>query len=1771
MYEPGEQMLELVRSEAAAVLGCPIEDVPADRPFADLGFDSLTALELADRLTAATGAALPGTLAFDYPTPAALAAYLIGMEKPEQIAEKADRFHEEPIAIVSMSCRYPGGVATPEEFWELLSAGRDAIGPFPDDRGWDTGIYDPDGDRPGSSYVRHGGFLDGAGDFDTSFFGLSPRDALATDPQQRLMLELSWEALERAGITPHNLRGSDTGVFTGVIASDYATRIADLPAETDGFVLVGNAPSVVSGRVAYTLGLEGPALSVDTACSSSLVALHLAVRALRAGECSLALAGGVTVLGSPLVFTEFSRQRGLAPDGRCKSFAAAADGTGWAEGAGVLLLERLSDARRHGHPVLALIRGSAVNSDGASNGLTAPNGPAQQRLIRLALGDAGLRPSDVDAIEAHGTGTRLGDPIEAQALQAVYGHGRERPLWVGSVKSNIGHAQAAAGVAGVIKLVLSLHNGQLPRTLHVDEPTPFVDWSLGRLELLTSARAWPAADEPRRAAVSSFGISGTNAHVILEEAPPAGPPARPTGRGVTPLPLSARTETALRAQARRWADHLAQHPGLWPDEVAAAAVRRTSFERRAVVFDPAGLGALAEGTPTPAVITGTASEGRLALLFPGQGAQRVGMGRELAKAVPEFAAAMDEICAELDRHLDRPMRSIIDGDADLLEQTGYTQPAMFAIEAALFRLIQAWGVKPGFLLGHSIGELTAAYAGGALSLVDACRLVAARGGLMQALPPIGAMVAIQATPDEVSPLLDGDVALAAVNGPRSVVVSGTREATDRLAAAFAEQGRRTTRLRVSHAFHSPLMEPMLAELSAVERDTSARESAIPVVSNVTALPMTTIEPGYWVRHAREPVQFARSIGWLREQGVTNFLEVGPGGVLSGMTLDCLGESGVDSAAIPLLAQGRGEVESVLEALARLHVRGPAVDWGVVNRGPWHRAAALPTYPFQRRRFWLGAGSHALLPTAVELPGPDGEQSVALTGRLSRQAQPWLTDHAINQTVILPSTAFAEIALQAGDRVGVPHVEQLSIEEPLILPEHGEIALRAVVTAEPDGRWRLAIHGRTEPGGWIRHATGRLTAQSPGGTARLKLWPPPGAVEADVAGLYSRMADRGYDYGPAFRCLRRAWTRGEEVFAEVSLPAGLAEQASRYRIHPALLDAALHALGLDGEDTVVPFHWTDLTVYSAGATGLRVRLTRQGGTASLALADQTGTPVGTGVVALRPVATARKRAGYSVAWRPVDAVEPQPGSVTWLDEIGEHVPETVFVRAPSNVEHALLLIQRWLADFTAARLVLVTRPGDLAHAAVWGLVRSAQSEHPGRFALIDTDEDVLLAEAAATGEPQLAVRDGLLTVPRLVPAAHVDEARPWDPEGTVLITGGTGALGLLIARHLVSARGVRHVLLVSRGGMSKVEEELPEPIRVAACDAADPRALAELLASIPAEHPLTAVLHLAGVLDDAVVEAQTPERIGAVMRPKAGAAWHLHELTKDLDLAAFICFSSAASILGSPGQSGYSAANAYLDALALHRRELGLPGQSLAWGLWDLPDGMTAALDPGALRRMRRVGLPAMSPERGLALFDSAIESAAPLLVLADVDTAQMATQTGWAVPAPLRELVVPRAVAKAAAEAEVELSGLPREEQDRVLRELVLTEVARVLGHASPSEVDTSRSMADLGFDSLTAVELRNRLAAATGLRLAATVAFDHPSIPALVTHLRAELAPENATTALGVLADLTRLESAVAELTMDGVTRMRLAESLTRLLSTVERRADVIAAAQDDFFDLTG
>ncbi|RSS55942.1 SDR family NAD(P)-dependent oxidoreductase [Streptomyces sp. WAC01280] len=2272
--EQQRRVQELVREHLAVVLNHPSpEAVDTSRAFRDLGFDSLTAVELRNRLKNATGLALPATLVFDYPTPRTLADFLLAEILGEQAggAESlpADNgVTDEPVAIVGMACRLPGGVASPEDLWRLVAGGGDAISGFPEDRGWDVeGLYDPDPDASGRTYCRAGGFLDHAGEFDAAFFGISPREALAMDPQQRLLLETSWEAVEDAGIDPTSLQGQQVGVFAGTNGPHYEPLLRNTAEDLEGYVGTGNAASIMSGRVSYSLGLEGPAVTIDTACSSSLVALHLAVQALRKGECGLALAGGVTVMSTPTTFVEFSRQRGLAEDGRSKAFAASADGFGPSEGVGMLLVERLSDARRNGHRVLAVVRGSAVNQDGASNGLTAPNGPSQQRVIRRALADARLTPNDVDVVEAHGTGTRLGDPIEAQALIATYGQGRdaEQPLRLGSLKSNIGHTQAAAGVSGIIKMVQAMRHGVLPKTLHVDRPSDQIDWSAGTVELLTEAMDWPEKTDGglRRAAVSSFGISGTNAHVVLEEAPapaPAStstsdsdsdsdsegtPAVEPSAGGVVPWVVSAKTAGALDAQLGRLAAFADARTDVDSGAVARVlAGGRAQFDHRAVAIGT-GRDDLATALAAPeGLVRGVASGvGRVAFVFPGQGTQWAGMGAELLDVSEEFAEAMAECEKALAPYVDWSLEAVVrqTEGAPSLERVDVVQPVTFAVMVSLARVWQRHGVTPQAVIGHSQGEIAAACVAGALTLDDAARVVTLRSqSIATHLAGKGGMLSLALSEAAVlERLVDFDgLSVAAVNGPTATVVSGDPVQIQELADACEADGVRARIIPVDYASHSTHVESIESELAEVLAGLTPQTPRVPFFSTLEGAWITgpVLDGTYWYRNLRHRVGFAPAVDTLAtDEGFTHFIEVSAHPVLTMALPETV-------TGLGTLRREQGGQTRLITSLAEAWANGLPVDWtSLLPATTTTRHPDLPTYAFQTERYWprpdlsatgditsagLGAAEHPLLGAAVPLADSDG---ALLTGSLSLRTHPWLADHAVSGTVLLPGTAFVELAFRAGDQVGCDLVEELTLDAPLVLPRRGAVRVQLSVGAgDESGRRTFALYAHPEDASgeavWTRHATGVLAVRTQGATpaADTEAWPPAGAEPVDVDGLYERFAASGYGYGPLFQGVRGVWRRGDEVFADVALPAEVAgAEGARFGLHPALLDAAVQAAGAGGafgEGTRLPFAWSGLSLYAVGATALRVRLAPVGpDTVSLTAADATGQPVlAADSLTVLPVDPAQLAALgdptpdslHVLEWTAWDgaAQAALPGTVVLgadadgfaaalraggtevlgfpdLASLAQAVgagetpaPTTVLAACPApgpgGPEHvrealhgALGLMQAWLADerFTDARLVLVTRdavaarPGDAllstGQAAVWGLGRSAQTESPGRIVLLDLSSGALgdtLAAALGSDEPQLAVRDGALLVPRLaratasgaagglaalpLPAApalwrlepgtdgslesltaapgdadslapeplgpgqvriavratglnfrdvlialgmypdpalmgtegagvvtatgpgvthlapgdrvmgllsgayapvvvadartvarmpegwtfaqaasvpvvfltavyalrdladikpgerllvhsaaggvgmaavqlarhwgvevhgtaspgkwealrrlglddahisssrdldfeavfrttsggagmdvvlnslarefvdaslrllgpggrfvemgktdvrdaekvaadhpgvgyrafdlgeagperigemlaevlalfesgvlehlpvaawdvrrardafrHVSQARHTgkvvltmpsglDPEGTVLVTGGTGALGGIVARHVVNEWGVRRLLLVSRRGPDAPGaaelvaglEALGAEVSVAACDVADRDSLTGLLAGVPAGHPLTAVVHTAGVLSDGTVPSMTTADVEHVLRPKVDAAFLLDELTSASDLAAFVMFSSAAAVFGGAGQGAYAAANAALDALAFRRRAAGLPALSLGWGLWAENSGMTGGLSDTDRSRLARSGATPMDSALTLSLLDAAMRRDDPALVPISLDVTALRAQERDGMLAPLLSgltrgsraggapVTQRRTAAGGPAEGDTDLAGrlaaMPADDRAAHLRDLVRTHVATVLGHGTPSRVDTERAFRDTGFDSLTAVELRNRLNAATGLRLPATLVFDHPTPGELAAHLLDELAAgagaawtdgsgsgsgsgsegsatDRQTTA--ALAELDRLEGVLASLAPAAGGRPELAARLRALAAALgddgDDATDLDEASDDDLF----
>ncbi|MFB9683539.1 SDR family NAD(P)-dependent oxidoreductase [Amycolatopsis plumensis] len=1786
------QVADLVLATAAAVLGhADADGIDPAATFKDLGFDSVSVVELRTRLQATTGRKLPTTLLFDFPSPAHLITHL--RAQPDDVAppEEMKPRQDDPIAIVAMGCRFPGGITTPAELWDLVAAGGEAVTELPANRGWDLDTLLGDA-GPGSCATRFGGFLHDADRFDPAFFGLSPREALAMDPQQRVLLEISHEAIERAGLG--SLEGTDTGVFVGAMAMDYGPRLHEPTGLVDGHRLTGTSPSVASGRIAYTYGLRGPALTVDTACSSSLVAIQLAADALHRGDCSLALAGGVTVMAAPGNLVDFTRQNGLSADGRAKAFSADADGTAFAEGAGMLVLERLSDARRHGHPVLALLRGGATGSDGASNGLTAPNGQAQQQVIRRALAATGLSTADVDVVEAHGTGTALGDPIEAHALLATYGQDRETPLWLGSLKSNIGHTQAAAGVAGVIKMVEALRHDTIPRTLHAEVPSRHVDWASGRVEVLSEAQAWSDRGRPRRAAVSSFGISGTNAHVVLEAAPAEEPaqaeagteatasaaPARPLAAQAEPdtapaaapttaitepivWPLHAHTDAALRTHATRlraYAETATDH-----DIAATGAVlarRRPGVCRAVVVAEDraelaAALESLAEGAPHPALVTGTSGgDTKTVFVFPGQGAQWPGMAAELLAADATFARLLTEAAEALRPHTGWSVLDVLTGadGAPDLEGTEVVQPVLFAVMVALAGLWQAAGVAPAAVVGHSQGELAAAVVAGALPLADAARIIAVRSRLLTAeLDGTGGILAVGLPVAQVRERLApwaGRLWPAVDNGPAGTVVGGELAAIEEFAAACADvQIRRTP---VAYAAHTPHVEAVRDALLREIGELAPADTATTICSSCTGgfLPGSELTADYWYRNLAEPVRFDAAVRAFAGYRRPLFVEVSPHPILAGAVQEILADAAVDGTAVGTLRRGEGGRRRFLLALAAAHVRGAGVDWPRLL-GPVTRHPDVPTSAFDRQRYWLTDGERGLLGSPTPVAEGDG---LVATGKLSLTSLPWLAGHAVRGTVLFPGTGFAELALEAADGGSV---EDLTLEAPLALPASGAVEVQVGLGGADDhGRRPLTVHSRLGDGPWTRHATGTVSpAQAPG--TPLPAWPPLGAEPVDLDGAYARLAERGYEYGPAFQGLAALWRDGEDRYVEVELPAD-----GEFTAHPAVLDAVLHALVLDGTELLLPFSFGGLRVTSPLPGSVRARLSGSATTGvEVTLYDTAGTPLG-GVesLLLRPAAEAKAAAElYRVEWTPAAVGSGADREWTVIGtELPEVVPPIVLTTA-HELPAVLDLLQRWLLDerCDGSKLVFLQDPGSPEGAPVWGLVRSAIAEHPGRFALAGARPGASLAAALETGEPQFAVRDGAVLVPRL--ARYITDPSTVDfGSGTVLVTGGTGGLGVLVAERLVTTHGVRDLLLVSRrgGDVPARLAGLDARVRVVAADVADRGALEAVLAG----ETLTGVVHAAGVLDDSTITGLTKAQLETVLRPKRDAAWLLHELTEGQPLAAFVLFSSIAGVLGNRGQANYAAANAALDALAEYRAARGLPAVSIAWGLWDTATGMTAGMT--ATDRSRLIGVRPITEAQGLAAFDAAL-GLSGTVVASTWDTA--ALRAADDVPAVLRSLVpVRRAAAAAPVPAGLagQLAGLDRETAAATVTGFVRTEVATALGHRSPASVEVAKPFSELGIDSLTSVKLRNRIGAGTGLRLPASLLFNHPTVELLAAHLLGELLPPPPDPA-------QRLRDTLGEVLADAGAedRARLADVLREALDGLGAEPALDLASDDELF----
>ncbi|MGK5638497.1 type I polyketide synthase [Streptomyces sp. URMC 126] len=1700
--EQRRTLISLIQAKAAAVLDYPSpEDVEVTRAFSDLGFDSLTSVELRNRLSAGTGLKLPATLLFDAPTPTAAAEFLLaelaGVPDDARTVPVTAAAGDEPLAIVGMSCRYPGGVTSPEELWSLIAAGADAISGLPEDRGWV--IEDRTGAGAASGQpVRSGGFVYDATGFDAGFFGISPREAVAMDPQQRLLLEVAWEALERAGMDPASLRGSATGVFAGASASGYGWS-SGLQGELDGHLVTGISTSVVSGRVAYVMGLEGPAVTVDTACSSSLVALHLACQAVRSGECTLALAGGVMVAANPLLFDQFSQQMGLAPDGRCKPFSADADGMGLGEGAGMLVVERLSDARRLGHKVLAVVRGSATNQDGASNGLTAPNGPSQQRVIRAALANAGVRADEVDVVEAHGTGTPLGDPIEAQALLATYGRKRTdgRPLWLGSVKSNIGHTQAAAGVAGVIKMVLALQHRELPATLHAAQRSPHVDWSAGDVRLLTETVPWSADGRVRRAGVSSFGMSGTNAHLIVEEAPPAedlepegvvgdangtGAVAAPAvlSAGVAAWVVSGRSAKGLAGQASRLREWVEARPELAPVDVAwSLAATRSTFEHRAVVVGGdrtellAGLEGLASGAPGGSVVADVARSGvRTVFVFAGQGSQWVGMGRELVESSPVFAARLAECERALAPYVGWSLREVLAGAEGAPEMVAadVVQPVLWAVMVSLAAVWEAAGVTPDAVVGHSQGEIAAATVAGMLSLEDGARVVAVRSRALSGLSVEGSMVSVVMPSEAVVELAGGwgeRLSVAAVNGPASVVVSGEPGALAEFERELA--ARHVLRWRIPETdfvAHSPVVEPLAGVLEQELAGITPREGRVPMVSTVTGewLSGPEVDAGYWFANLRRMVRFEEAVRALLGAGYGDFVEVSPHPVLTAAVTETAEDAGnMGVLSVGTLERDNGGASRLLRSLAQAYVGGLPVDWKTVL--PAGESVDLPTYAFQHQRYWLESAAPALP------AGGDGASTAA-------EAEFWA-------------------AVEGGDLAGI--AQTLAIED--------EKQLSAVLPALAS--WRRREQDKSVTANWRYHVT----------------WTPvPEPDASTLSGTWLVVTPAGPAAAELTRgCVTALTARGAQVVL-VEAPAVADRERMAERIR-----AEAPAAGIGGVVSLLALDETPVPEYPVVPAGLA---------ATLALVQALG-----------------------------DAEVDAP---LWM------VTSGAMAAGPGEA------------------------PAHLAQSLVWGLGRVVGLEHPERWGgLVDLPavfDDVagarLVAVVAGCGEDQVAIRSAGLLGRRLTRASQsAAVGEEWVPRGSVLVTGGTGAIAGHVERWL-AGRGARRLVLTGRSGpvaagVPALVAELAVQgacVDVVACDVSDRSQLAGLIDWTRASGPeLSAVLHTAGIGQATSVDETDVAETAAVLAAKAAGAAHLDELTRDLDLDldAFVLFSSISATWGSSVQPAYGAANTFLDGLAERRRAEGLPATSVAWGPWG-GGGMT---DEGTAAWMARGGLHAMASDHAVQALGRILDAGERLVTVADVDWARFAPTFTLRRPSPLIEglpevrQALDGADADATADADAgtslkqELAGLSRAEQHRTLVKLVQSKAAEVLEYASAEAVEATRAFSDLGFDSLTSVELRNRLSAATGLKLPATLLFDCPTPVALAEFLWNEEFQDGPAQG-SLVEEIDRLGSLLTGTAPDDTTYQLVTDRLQGLVAqwseigaTSERRAvaEKIGSATDE------
>ncbi|NTX60835.1 type I polyketide synthase [Myxococcus sp. CA051A] len=1783
-------------------------------------------------------------------------------------SEALKRTRSEPIAIVGTSCRVPGGARTPEAFWRLLHEGVDAITEVPRER-WDAeALFDADPMKQGRTYARWGGFLDGVENFDAAFFGVSPREAARMDPQQRMLLEVAWEALERAGQPPDQLAGSKTGVFLGIIGSDYAQLQArQLGGAPDIYHLTGTSLNAAAGRLSYTLGLQGPCMAIDTACSSSLVALHLACQSLRNRESDVALAAGVNLMLMPDATIALSSSRGLAPDGRCKTFDASANGFVRAEGCIVLVLKRLSDALAHGDEILSLVAGSAVNQDGASSGLMVPNGPAQERVIAQALASGGLEPSRISYVEAHGTGTSLGDPIELQALARALATGRsaESPLFVGSVKTNLGHLEAAAGLSGVLKTALALRNEAIPPNLHFQRLNPDIVLDGAPVVVPTQVQPWPRAGQPRLAGVSAFGISGTNAHVILQEPPlPAPQPPLPS-RGAELLVLSARGADALRAMAASHARWLTEHPDVSPRDVCAtAALSRSHHEQRLALAGRTHadfvekLEAFARGESVPGAAIGRGSgqvRRRVVFVFPGQGSQWLGMGRRLLQEEPTFRAALERCDVAIRACADFSVLAELAAEEGQgrLHEIDVIQPVLFAMEVALAELWRAWGIEPDAVVGHSMGEVAAAHVAGTLSLEDAATIICRRSRLLRGVSGQGSMLLVDLTLQEAKEALRGfedQVSVAVSNSVRSTVLSGAPGALEKISGALTQREVFCRFVKVDVASHSPQMDSLRPELLAALQGISPRASRVPICSTVTGALTDGAAFGasYWADNLREPVLFSTAIERLAVDGHDIFIELSPHPILLPAVEQHLRHLGREGAVLPSLRRNEDERGSMLSSLGSLYAMGHAVD--LQRQHPVRGLrAALPTYPWQHERFWfessprarqvLVAGQHPLLGSHVALAGEDGAH-LWQTGLLA-DSPAYLGDHVVHGEVVLPGTGYLEMALAgAAEALGPTRhaLEDVSFQEMMVLSRDEPLAVQMRFTPDEGGAKRFQIFSRSTEagGGWTLHAEGRLREAEaaeafPLDEARARC-----TERMDGETHYQLMKERGVDFGPSFQLLKELWKGPGEAVGRLELSSSVASEMAAHQLHPALLDACLQVINGAGlgdrpGETFVPMAVESLRAHGRPGGELwghaRIRPGTRSGAGSLeadvTLLDGEGRVLmeARGLLCRRLEAMRRRSSDevdswmYQVDWQemPREQVTPAPDSTpgAWLvllDRQGfgrklqaalsargercilvSHGEESRLIEPghyvvdPSRVEgferileaefgagrqscrgvvhlfsldaprpedgpqalararmlgagSALHLTQALVASGfrDMPRLWLVTegvqapRPSEqvlhVEQAPIWGLGRVLSLEHPElRCCSVDLgalDEDQargLTGELlASTPEEQVALRGPARFVARLSRMER-SKAAPAElrADGTYLITGGLGGLGLKLAEWLVE-RGARHLALLGRGGASEEAQRTLEGLRAAGAEVrvckadvavrADlERVFGELAAQMP---PLRGVFHAAAVLDDGVLANLTAERLRKVMEPKVHGAWNLHVLTQALPLDSFVLFAAAGSLLGSPGQGNYAAANFFLDALASYRRGLGLPALSVDWGAW-AGVGLAAAAEARGERISQR-GVDSMPPAQALEALGRILTGSHARVVVMRFDMRQWSEFYLTAAKSPFLSRLAGEQSRRAEGPADrgafVETLRAAERPKRAQLLETHLCEQAGHVLRLAPSRIDPQQPFGNMGLDSLMGLELRNRLEASLGLRLPATLVWRYPTVESLVEHLAEQL-----------------------------------------------------------------